>query len=35
MLGFVFAALLTLAVVLGVVLGPLRDRLRAQGINNL
>jgi signal transduction histidine kinase len=35
MLGFVFAALLTLAVVLGVVLGPLRDRLREQSINNL
>jgi signal transduction histidine kinase len=35
MLGFVFAALLTLAVVLGVVLGPLRDRLRQQSINNL
>jgi signal transduction histidine kinase len=35
MLGFVFAALLTLAVVLGVVLGPLRDRLRQQGIANL
>jgi signal transduction histidine kinase len=35
MLGFVFAALLTLVVVLGVVLGPLRDRLRQQGISNL
>jgi signal transduction histidine kinase len=35
MLGFVFAALLTLAIVLGVVLGPLRDRLRQEGIANL
>ena len=35
MLGFVFAALLTLAIVLAVVLGPLRDRLRQQGIANL